>query len=70
MVRRATAEEAKSHGVSVRLTAREHAEVAATAKAAGIPAGRLARVLITYGLGELARGNDDLQRAIKTSRDA
>ncbi len=70
MVRRAAADEAKTHGVTVRLTAREHAEVTTAAKAAGVPAGRLARVLITYGLGELARGNEDLQRAIKTSRDA
>lgn len=68
MGRRAAVEEAKTHDVSVRLTLREYTEVVATAKTRGIPAGRLARLLITYALADLARSNQDLQRAIKTSR--
>ena len=37
---------------------------------AGVPVAELARVLIRLGLAELKRGNGDLDRAIKTSRDA
>jgi hypothetical protein len=42
----------------------------AAAKAAGIPAARLTHVLMAFGLDQLARGNGELERAVKTSRDA
>ena len=56
--------------VSAGLTGGEHTALVAAAKAAEISTARLTHVLISFGLDQLARGNRDLERAIKTSRDA
>jgi len=55
---------------SVRMSDLEHSALTAAAAKAGVPVAELARVLIRFGLAELKRGNGDLDRAIKTSRDA
>ena len=55
---------------SIRMSDLEHGALAAAAVRAGMPAARLARLLIDFGIAELNCGNQDLERAIKTSRDA
>jgi hypothetical protein len=56
--------------LTVRLAPEELATLAATARRNRLPADVLARVLITYGLGQLERGDKAIERAIKGSRDA
>ena len=60
----------QTHLVTVRLAAEDHGALVAAAEGAAIPTARLVRVLVRYGLAELARGNQDLERAVKTRRDA
>ncbi len=62
--------EPKSTRVSVPMAQKERASLAATAEKAGISAAQLARVFVSFCLAELARGNPELERAVKTSRDA
>ncbi len=69
-MRRVTAAVRKSTRMSVPMATKDRAGLAATAEKAGISAAQLARVLIALGLEQLAKGNQDLERAIKTSRDA
>jgi len=59
----------RSRLVSIRITADEHGVLAAAATCAGMPVARLARVLLEFGLAQLERGNPELDRAIKVSRD-
>lgn len=61
---------AQARRVSAGLTGDEHVALVAAAKTAGISTARLAHVLIAFALDQLARGNQDLERAVKTSRDA
>ncbi len=56
--------------VAVRMDAKAHAALAAAAGRAKVPVARLARVLIAFGLAKLARGNAEIERALKGSRDA
>lgn len=62
--------EPKSTRVSVPMAERDRATLATTAEKAGISTAQLARVFVGFCLAELARGNRELERAIKTSRDA
>ena len=56
--------------LTVRMSTGEDGRLAGVAKTAKIPVATLARILIGFGLDQLARGNPELDRAIKTSRDA
>lgn len=56
-------------GLTLRIAATAHQELAGAAAAAGLPVARFARVLLLYGLAQLKKGNADLDRAIKVSRD-
>ena len=56
--------------VSVRLDPTDHAALLAAAACAGMRPGGLARVLVSFALQELGKGNSHLDRAIKVSRDA
>ena len=60
----------KAKVVAVRLDAQAHAALAGAAKRAKVPVARLARVLIAFGLAKLARGNAEIEQAIKGSRDS
>jgi len=62
--------EPKSTRVSVPMAAKDRVSLAATAEKAGISAAQLTWVFISFCLAELARGNPELERAVKTSRDA
>ena len=56
--------------VTVTLEAAEHDALAAAAARCGLPAAELARALVLWGLGRLERGDAELLRAVKGSRDA
>lgn len=56
--------------VSIRLNPRDHSALLAAAACAGMRPSGLARVLVSFALQELGKGNPDLDRAIKVSRDA
>jgi hypothetical protein len=56
--------------VSIRLNPRDHSALLAAAACAGMRPGGLARVLVSFAIQELGKGNPDLDRAIKVSRDA
>lgn len=60
----------KSRLVSVRMSLDDYVKLGRAARAAEIPIARLSRVLICFGLTELARGNEELERAVKIARDA
>lgn len=60
----------RTQAVTTRLSAEVRTRLTATAQDAGISMARLTQVLINFGLDQLARGNPELDRAIKTSRDA
>jgi hypothetical protein len=55
---------------SIRMSEHEHDWLTRVAEVQGLPAAELGRVLITYGLAKLERGDKELERAVKTSRDA
>jgi hypothetical protein len=55
--------------VSIRMTVEEHGVLASAAGCAGMPVTRLARIVLQFGLGELLRGNPEIDRTIKDSRD-
>jgi hypothetical protein len=56
--------------VQVELSPAEHAALGAAAAQLGMGAAALARALIVHSLDRLARGDAELQRAVKGSRDA
>jgi hypothetical protein len=56
--------------LTVTLSPGELAALAAAARRVELTAPRLAQLLITYGLAQLERGDRDIERAVKGSRDA
>jgi hypothetical protein len=56
--------------LQVELTPAEHAALAAAATQLELSAPALARLLILHCLDRLVRGDAELQRAVKGSRDA
>jgi hypothetical protein len=55
--------------LTVMLAPEEPAALSAAAKRAEISTMRLAQLLIAYGLAQLERGDKDVERAVKGSRD-
>jgi len=62
--------EAATVKLQVELAPAEHAALAAEAARHGLSAPALARLLLLHCLDRLARGDAELQRAVKGSRDA
>jgi len=62
--------EAATVKLHVELTPAEHAALGAAAARLEVSAPALARVLIVHCVERLARGDAELQRAVKGSRDA
>jgi hypothetical protein len=56
--------------VSIRMMDSEQQALAEAAAARGVSVACLTRVLTAFGLTQLAKGNRELERAVKTSRDA
>jgi hypothetical protein len=61
---------ARPRSVSLSLPAAQHEALAGAAQAHGVSVALLGRVLVAFGIDELGRGNTEIDRAIKTSRDA
>ena len=61
---------ARARSVSLSLPASQHEALTGAAQARGVPVALLGRILVAFGIDELGRGNEELDRAIKTSRDA
>ena len=60
----------KTCRVSVHITEDFHARLLKATQAEGLTKTSLSRTLIAHGLAELERGNKEIHRAIKTSRDS
>ena len=56
--------------VTMRLEPHRKEELVRAAQKYGLSTTRLSRVLVEYGVSELAKGNVAVQRVVKGSRDA
>ena len=68
--KRASSAQPRKLVVSIRMMDSEQQALAEAAAAHGVSVACLARVLTSFGIAQLARGNKELERAVKTSRDA
>jgi len=68
--RRQPVQHPRKQVVSIRMMDCEQQALADAAEARGVSVACLTRVLTAFGLAQLARGNRELERAVKTSRDA
>lgn len=63
------AEKGATRAVTVRMPESQWATLAGLAAQVGLPPGTVARVLLGHAIAALQRGDPDIERAVRTSRD-